>query len=43
MFSEKGLKIWLGEFDEELEIKKPYKSKEGIEGFVRVFKPYSHI
>ena len=43
MFSEKGLKIWLGEFDEELEIKKPFKTKEGIEGFVRVFKPYSHI
>ena len=43
MFSEKGLKIWLGEFDEELEIKKPFKTKAGIEGFVRVFKPYSHI
>ncbi len=43
MFSDKGLKIWLGELDEELEIKKTYKSKDGIEGLVRVFKSYSHI
>jgi hypothetical protein len=43
MFSEKGLGIWLGELDHELEIKKIYKTKHGIEGLVRVFKPYSHI
>jgi hypothetical protein len=43
MFSDKGLKIWLGELKEELEIKKNYHTKEGIEGFVRVFTPYSHI
>ncbi|MDN5217489.1 ATPase [Fulvivirgaceae bacterium BMA12] len=43
MFSKKGLEIWLGEFDEELEIKKPFKTKEGIEGLVRVFTPYSHV
>jgi len=43
MFSGKGLKIWLGELKEELEIKKAYKTKDGIEGLVRVFKPYSHI
>lgn len=43
MFSEQGLKIWLGKLDTELEIKKTYKTKNGISGFVRVFKPYSHI
>lgn len=43
MFSDKGLKIWLGEPKEELEIKKAYKTTEGIEGLVRVFTPYSHI
>jgi hypothetical protein len=43
MFSSKGLKIWLGELKEELEIKTTYKTKDGIEGLVRVFKPYSHI
>src|SRR5690606_25136336 len=43
MFSEKGLKIWLGEIENELEIKKNYETKDGVEGFVRVFKPYSHI
>ena len=40
MFSDQGLKIWLGELDKDLEIKKPYQSKEGI---VRVLKPYSYI
>jgi len=24
-------------------MKKPFKTKEGIEGLIRVFKPYSHI
>lgn len=43
MFSEKGLNIWLGKLENELEIKKTYKTEEGIEGFVRVFKPFSHI
>ncbi len=43
MFSDKGLKIWLGEIKNELEIKKSYRTKDGIEGFVRVFTPYSHI
>lgn len=43
MFSDEGLKIWLGELREELEIKKAYKTKEGIEGLVKVFTPYSHI
>lgn len=43
MFSGIGLKIWLGELKEELEIKTAYKTKDGIEGLVRVFTPYSHI
>lgn len=43
LFSDKGLKTWLGELEKELEIKKTYKTEEGIEGFVSVFTPYSHI
>lgn len=43
MFSDKGLKIWLGELKEDLEIEKAYQTKEGIEGLVRVFTPHSHI
>ncbi len=43
MFSVKGLKIWLGELKTDLEPKKSYRTKDGIEGHVRVFKPNSHI
>lgn len=43
LFSDKGICLWLGELEEELEFKKPFKTKEGVEGFVRVFKTYSHI
>jgi hypothetical protein len=44
LFSDKGLSIWLGKISiENLELDKPYKTKEGIEGKVNVFKPYSHI
>ncbi len=43
MFSDKGLNIWLGKLENDLEIKETYKTKDGIEGLVRVFKPYSHI
>ena len=43
MFSEAGLAIWLGEITGELKVKEAYSTKEGIEGFVRVFTPYSHI
>lgn len=43
MFSSKGLAIWLGELSDELEVKKLYKTLDGIEGLVRVFIPYSHI
>lgn len=43
MFSNKGLKIWLGHLKEELEIKKAFTTKDGIEGHVRILTPYSHI
>ena len=43
MFSEQGLKIWLGELENELEIDEQFKTREGVEGLVRVFKPFSHI
>ncbi|MFC4874711.1 SRPBCC domain-containing protein [Negadavirga shengliensis] len=43
MFSDKGLAIWLGRLEGKLEVKKKYRTKEGIEGLVRVFTPYSHI
>jgi len=43
MFSESGLKIWLGELDDDLEINKSFRTQNGIEGFIRVFVPGSHI
>jgi uncharacterized protein YndB with AHSA1/START domain len=43
MLSDKGLKIWLGDLKTDLEVKKAYRTKSGIEGFVRVLKPNSHI
>lgn len=44
LFSEKGLSTWLGNIRlENFELGRPYKTKEGIEGKVNVFKPNSHI
>jgi len=43
LFSKNGLKIWLGTLKDDLELKKEFKTKNGITGFVRVFKPNSHI
>ena len=43
LFSKNGLKIWLGTLEDDLELKKEFKTKNGITGFVRVFKPNSHI
>ena len=43
LFSKRGLKIWLGNLKNELEIKKEYETENGISGLVRVFKAYSHI
>lgn len=43
LFSENGLKIWLGILKSELEIKKAYETENGTKGLVLVFKPNSHI
>jgi uncharacterized protein YndB with AHSA1/START domain len=43
MFSPQGLGIWLGTLENELKVKAPYKTKEGIEGEIRLLKQYSHI
>jgi len=43
LFSENGLKIWLGKLKSELEIKKEYETENGTKGFVRVFNANSHI
>jgi len=43
LFSENGLKIWLGDLKSELELKKEFETENGIKGLVRVFKPNSHI
>lgn len=44
LFSGEGLKIWLGHINsDEFEINKNYKTKEGIEGKINVFKTNSHI
>jgi len=43
LFSENGLKIWLGKLNTELELKKEFETENGIKGLVRVFKPNSHI
>lgn len=43
MFSTNGLKIWLGMLATELAEKQTYKTKEGIEGEIRLIKVNSHI
>lgn len=43
IFSDQGLGIWLGALTTDLELKKRYRTREGIEGLVRVFEPNSHI
>ncbi len=43
LFSEAGLNIWLGELQTSFKIGQPYITKSGIEGFIRVFRPYSHV
>jgi uncharacterized protein YndB with AHSA1/START domain len=43
LFSESGLKIWLGNLKSDLELKKGFETHNGIKGLVRVFKPNSHI
>ena len=43
MFSKAGLDIWLGKLKDDLKLDKTFKTRDGIEGAVRVFKPWSHI
>lgn len=43
LFSQRGLKIWLGELETEFELKKEFSTVNGVRGFVRVFEPNSHI
>lgn len=43
MFSRKGIDTWLGNIKQGLELDKEYKTDDGIEGKVTVFKEYSHI
>lgn len=43
LFSENGLKLWLGNLKNELELKKEFETQNKITGFVRIFKQYSHI
>jgi uncharacterized protein YndB with AHSA1/START domain len=43
IFSEEGLKIWLGSIDTDLSLKGRFKTKDGIEGLIRVLVPGSHI
>lgn len=43
MYSKHGLETWLGCINSTLELGKPYKTDEGIEGKVTVFKEYSHL
>ena len=43
LFSDSGLKIWLGKLKNELEIQKEYETENGITGLVRVYNPYSNI
>ena len=43
LFSGRGIEIWLGILEEDLEVKKQFCTTNGISGFVRVLTPYSHI
>lgn len=43
LFSENGLYTWLGQLTSEFELNQEFQTKEGIIGYVRVFKPNSHI
>ena len=43
LFSDQGLKLWLGELEQALSTEHPYRTQQGVEGRVRAFNPYSHI
>jgi len=43
LLSKRGINLWIGELKDELQLKKEFETENGITGFVRVFKPNSHI
>jgi uncharacterized protein YndB with AHSA1/START domain len=44
LFSDNGLKIWLGELiSGDFSINQDYQTKEGVIGIIKVLKPFSHI
>ena len=44
LLSETGITIWLGQINmDDFELHKPFKTTEGIEGKLSVFKPDSHM
>jgi len=43
LFSEEGVKIWLGKLRTTFELGRELETEEGISGRVRVWKPLSHI
>ncbi len=44
LLSEKGISVWLGEINfDEFGVNKAYKTNQGIEGKLNVFKPNSHL
>ncbi len=43
MFSDAGLKIWIGELKSDFSLGENYETKNGIEGIIRVLKHNSHI
>jgi uncharacterized protein YndB with AHSA1/START domain len=43
LFSEKGLKIWLGNLKSELKLNTQFETENGVNGLFRVLKPNSHF
>jgi len=44
LFSDEGIKLWLGEFEpSEFELKKNFRTEAGITGKLNLLKPYSHV
>lgn len=43
MFSRKGIALWLGTLSGDLELHRPFQTKEGIKGELRLMEPLSHI
>lgn len=43
LFSDAGLKIWLGNLTSGLQQKKEFTTVEGVTGYIRVLKMFSHV